>query len=262
MTGRGYGELDVAMPPLPHSPATSSSSPSRQSTIAASLGYAALAATDSILAGKDTKAAKRLRMLVKPTLMPLLGKAFTGSTSGDTSLLRRGTVTAQAFSWGGDVALLGPGQKSFLGGVGSFAGAHLAYIAGLLSVRGETSQYNRTGLKAAATLWVTTAPVMAWAAGRKDPALRGPVAAYATLLAAMFASSWTLDPGLRRSGRHLLQAGTTLFLVSDSILGAQEFLLTERDPRLERAVMATYTAGQALIAGGVAVIEADRTAGG
>jgi len=240
---------------MPHSPAATSST---RNTVLSSVGYAALAATDSYLAGKDTKAAKRLRRLVKPTLMPLLGKAFTSTTAGDTSLLRRGTVTAQAFSWGGDVALLGPGQKSFLGGVGSFAGAHLAYIAGLLSVRGDTSEFNRTGLKAAATLWATTAPVMAWAAGRKDPALRGPVAAYATLLAAMFASSWTLDPELRRSGRHLLRMGTTLFLVSDSILGVQEFVLSEPDPRLERAVMATYTAGQALIASGVAVIEADR----
>ena len=71
---------------------------------------------------------------------------------------------------------------------------------------------------------------MSVAAGRKDPALRIPVAAYATDL----------------------QAGTALFLLSDSVLAVQEFLLGEPRPVLESVVMATYTAGQGLIATGAA----------
>ena len=223
----------------------------------AGAGYASLAAADTYLAGRPGKSAKRLRYLVKPALMPLLGAAFGSATGRDTSALKRGTLAAQAFSWGGDVALLGSSERSFLAGVGSFGAGHVGYIAALLSVRGDTVEFDQRGVRAAGALWLTLTPVMAYAAGRKDPALRVPVAGYATLLASMFAASWTLDPRLRRSGRRLLRMGTTLFLVSDSILGVQEFLLKEPDPRLERAVMATYTAGQALIAAGAAVLVVD-----
>jgi uncharacterized membrane protein YhhN len=93
---------------------------------------------------------------------------------------------------------------------------------------------------------------MSVAAGRKDPALRGPVAAYATILSAMFASSRVLDSSLPRGARSTLQAGTALFLVSDTVLATQKFILAEPRPALESLVMATYTAGQGLIAAGVA----------
>ena len=61
-----------------------------------------------------------------------------------------------------------------------------------------------------------------------------------------------LDPALPRQGRTTLQAGTALFLVSDSLLAIQTFLLPRPRPLLESAVMATYTVGQGLIAAGVA----------
>ena len=46
--------------------------------------------------------------------------------------------------------------------------------------------------------------------------------------------------------------GTALFLVSDLTLGVNKFVLNDRQPRLGGVVMATYTAGQGLIAIGVA----------
>jgi uncharacterized membrane protein YhhN len=97
-------------------------------------------------------------------------------------------------------------------------------------------------------MWLTTAPVMTVAARRKDPALAGPVAGYATVLAAMFATGSTIDPSFSATGRRLLQAGTVLFLVSDTLLGAKEFVLRQDVPRVDTAVMATYAAAQALIA--------------
>jgi uncharacterized membrane protein YhhN len=93
---------------------------------------------------------------------------------------------------------------------------------------------------------------MSFAAGRKDPALRIPVAAYATILCGMFATSRMLDPALPQGPRRTLQAGTALFLISDTVLAVQKFLLTEPRPVLESVVMTTYTAGQGLIATGVA----------
>jgi uncharacterized membrane protein YhhN len=229
---------------------------SRARPLLPSAVYAALAVADSVAAGRRGTTARRLRYVLKPALMPSLAIAFLDGTRDlqdrDVTVLRTGTAAAQAFSWGGDVALLGLGERSFLTGVGSFAGAHVAYIAAFLSVRGEGRDHNSTGLKVALGLWLTTAPLMSVAAGRRDPTLRVPVAAYATVLAAMFASSHLLDPALPQRARRTLQAGTALFLLSDSVLAAQEFLLSEPRPVLDSVVMTTYTAGQGLIAAGVA----------
>src|SRR4051794_21990077 len=136
-----------------------------------------------------------MRYLTKPALMPTLSVAMHRAKPGD-ALVRRGVTAAQVFSWGGDVALLGSSEKAFLGGVGSFLGAHLAYIATFTARRDRDRDRARPhrGPKIAAALWLTTAPVMAIAAWRKERELAGPVAAYSTALAAMFATATLLDP--------------------------------------------------------------------
>jgi len=222
-------------------------------TLAATAAYVALAATDTVLAGRTDLAARRSRFLVKPLLMPALAVAFHEGTRGSHDPVVRRTAAAQAFSWGGDVALLGRGEKAFLAGVGSFFAAHVAYVAGFAAARPPAAAgLAPAGLKAAAALWLAAGPAMSWAAGRRSPRLAAPVAAYAGVLATMFGASTALDPALPRRARATVRAGTTLFLVSDTLLGVQDFLLTEPHPGLERAVMATYTAGQGLIAWGVA----------
>ena len=219
--------------------------------------YVGLSVADSLAAGRHSATARRSRYVLKPALMPALTTAFVRATRGrtprpGTAVLVPGATAAQALSWCGDVALLGTGNRAFLSGVGSFFGAHVAYIAAFLSVRGEGTDRDTAGLEVALGLWLTAAPLMSVAAGRKDPALRGPVAAYATILCAMFASSRLLDPAMPRGARLTLQAGTALFLASDTMLAVQKFLLDEPVPVLESAVMATYTAGQGLIAAGAA----------
>jgi uncharacterized membrane protein YhhN len=229
----------------------------RARTLLPSAAYVALAVADTVAASRTgSHAARRLRHVLKPALMPALAAAYIDATRDGTALdgtrrLRTGTAAAQAFSWGGDVALLGTSERSFLAGVGSFFGAHVAYLAAFLSVRGERGDHDRTGLTLALGLWLTLTPLMSTAAGRKDPMLRIPVAAYATILSAMFAGSRMLDPALPRSARRTIQAGTALFLVSDTVLATQEFVLDEPRPALESVVMATYTAAQGLIATGV-----------
>lgn len=220
--------------------------------------YAGLAVADSVAAGSSTAGARRLRYALKPALMPVLATAFLGSTRGrgdrsGTGLLRTGTAAAQALSWGGDVALLGRSKRSFLTGVASFFGAHVAYVTAFSSARApDARDFDAAGLRLALGVWLTATPLVSVAAGRSDPALRAPVAAYATILCAMFASSRMLDPALPQGARRSVQAGTALFLVSDSVLAAQRFLVTEPAPALGSLVMATYTAGQGLIAKGVA----------
>lgn len=216
-------------------------------TLGLTLSYVAVATLDTVLAARTTKGARRLRFVTKPALMPLLNAA-TRDAQGEDVFVRRGLTAAQAMSWAGDVALLGKSEPAFLGGLGSFFAAHLAYIATFAARRGRLEQTGTGGLKAAGLMWLTTAPVMTVAARRKDPALAAPVAGYATVLAAMFATGSTIDPSFSATGRRLLQAGTALFLVSDSLLGAKEFVLGDDAPRVDAAVMATYTSSQLLIA--------------
>ena len=236
---------------MPHRRRPASRRPGRIARIAR-LGYLGLATADAALAGSDRPPARRARYLTKPLLMPLLVAANRTGRPATRPGLRGGTTLAQAFSWGGDLALLGTSNRAFLRGVGSFFVAHAAYIGAFTTVRDPEAGASDTGTRTAALAWLTTAPVMVLAAGRKDESMRAPIAAYATILATMFATSTALDTALPRRARRKVLLGTTLFLLSDSLLGVQEFLLRDHSPRLEAAVMASYTAGQWFIADGVA----------
>jgi uncharacterized membrane protein YhhN len=212
----------------------------------ATLAYAGIALADAALAARG---ARRSRRVTKPLLMPVLHLATRPAAR--RRVLARSTAAAHLLSWGGDVALLADGRTAFLTGVGSFAGAHAAYIAGFLSARDAQADLGEPGPRAAAAAWLVLAPAMAAAAGSRDPELRLPVAGYAAILCAMVATSTTVDRTLPAGARRRIVAGTALFLLSDGLLGAQEFLLERRAPALEAAVMLTYTAGQWCIADGV-----------
>jgi uncharacterized membrane protein YhhN len=224
--------------------------PSRR---AATIAYTALSTVDALLAARPGRLARRGRMVTKPLLMPTLAAATVAAPSTTPTLVRHVRV-AQGFSWLGDVALLGRSRGRFLAGVAAFAGAHAAYICGFTRARDSNITLSDPGPRAAAVLFAATGPVMARAAGQRDPALRLPILGYAGVLAAMFAASTVLDRGLPESARHRVVVGTGLFMLSDTLLGVQKFLRHGESPRLETAVMATYTAGQWLIADGVSRI--------
>ncbi len=92
---------------------------------------------------------------------------------------------------------------------------------------------------------------MTLAARRRVPELAVPVALYATALAALLASAGQLDASRHPEAAREVLAGTALFVTSDTLLGARRFLLEGEHSHLESAVMATYTAAQALIAHGL-----------
>src|SRR5690349_21311334 len=120
-------------------------------------GYVALAAADAALAGSGTTAARRLRYLTKPALMPTLAAASRQARGN------RRLTAAQALSWGGDVALLARSDQAFVGGLGSFLGAHLAYLSALVPQGERVTATPNAGVRAALGLWATTAPAMALA---------------------------------------------------------------------------------------------------
>ena len=217
------------------------------------LAYAALAAVDTSLAGSSGAWARRARHVTKPLLLPVLAAAVATDRRAQGSPLRSTTLAAQAGGWGGDVLLLGEGERSLAAGAASFGAGHAAYVAGFVRNRDpRTPLATRASTRAIAALWAASAPVVAATAARRDRRLGGTLLAYSAVLATMTATGSHLDPALPRDARVLTAAGGALFLASDAILGARTFLLPEASPRWESAVMATYTGAQLLLAEGAA----------
>lgn len=217
------------------------------------LAFAAIAATDTWLAGSGSPWAHRARYATKPLLMPVLAASLATNEKAAGSPLRATTVVAQAAGFGGDVLLLGHSDKAFASGAGSFGLGHLAYIGGFLRHRDRSlaMKDNKVALGVAG-IWAVTAPGVAFAAYRKEKALGATMLGYSATLAAMVAHANHLDASLPRTARLLTAAGAGTFMVSDSILGARTFLIPNPPDRLESVVMATYTAGQFLISEGAA----------
>jgi uncharacterized membrane protein YhhN len=208
------------------------------------VAYAALSIADTVLAG--TKKDSTLRAVTKAALMPTLAAATVASTSQPDKAL----LAAQAFSWGGDVALLKDGEPAFLAGAASFGLAHAAYSTIWRRHQGKGFlKRPTTGLIAASTL--AAAPMMAIAAGKKHPALGVAVGVYSAALSLVAAQACALDEDIDSTTRGLIAAGALSFLASDTILGANMFLFETKSPVAEQAVMATYTAAQGLLAMGV-----------
>jgi uncharacterized membrane protein YhhN len=248
--------------------ATAALAPLAQTPAAAAAAYVAVAAAETYLAGHPSAVRRRLRLLTKPLLMPTLMTAFaratdpgrvpvtgavTSAATGSRRATRTGTLAAQALSWGGDVALLSRTEPAFLAGVASFFGGHVAYTATF--VANGRPLADRTNRDVALTTAVgagSLVPVVTWAAGRSSPRLRGPIAAYAAMITAMVTSSTRLSGDVPAQARRTIVAGTGLFLASDSVLAVRKFLMRHPAPLSDAVVMATYTAGQGLIALGLA----------
>lgn len=210
--------------------------------------YVGVAALDTALSMSSRPMAHRARFLTKPLLMPILS-ASLAATPG-SSPARAAVLAAQAGGWVGDLGLLSEEKKPFVVGTAGFAAGHAAYLAAFVPRRRrEPSLAQDPRARALAALWATTAPVMSWQARREEVA--PVVAAYSASLIAMVIAATRLDPAEKPAARRLIAAGALTFLASDSILGLRKFVLDDPDPRMEGAVMATYTGAQLSISEGV-----------
>jgi len=142
-------------------------------------------------------------------------------------------VLALALSAAGDAFLSHEGEPAFLGGLGSFLLAHIAYAVLFIGAG--------PGLAAASVPGVAAVVVFALVMGtlmvRNAGPLSAPVAVYVLAITVM---------GL--GGLVLL--GAVLFMASDAILGSEKFLMSETSSlrRLTSpAVWVLYYAGQVLI---------------
>jgi uncharacterized membrane protein YhhN len=213
------------------------------------LGYGGVAAVDAWLAGSPAPVSHRARLVTKPLLMPVLAGSLLTDAAAARSPLRTSTVLALGAGWVGDVSLLGDRPAHFKLGAAAFAAGHASYVAGMWSQRAPARLPGPRGI---AGLWTITSPLLALFAAREDRSLGAGVLGYSVTLAGMVAASTQLDPSLPPSSRRLTQAGAALFMASDTLLGVRRFVLRRGSSRTESVVMATYTAGQLLLAEGAA----------
>lgn len=217
------------------------------------LGYLALAGVDAWLSGSTRSAAHRARALTKPLLMPVLAASLATNPRARRSPLRTTTLAAQAFGWGGDVALLREGTRAFTAGAGSFGVGHASYLTGFVKHRNqEQPLLQRRTTKLLAGTAILSAPALVLGAQRHDPRLVPAVAGYSAVLTTMVATAQNLDRSVPTTSRRLTALGALMFLVSDTVLGMRKFVLSDPPARMESVVMATYTAAQFLLSEGAA----------
>ncbi|KAA1415465.1 lysoplasmalogenase [Nocardioides humilatus] len=209
--------------------------------------YVALAAVDTALSMSERPVAHKARFVTKPLLMPTLAASL--ATTPGASSARIPVLAAQAAGWVGDVGLLSEEKKPFVVGTTGFAVGHAAYLAAFVPRRRrEPGLVRDPRARVLAAIWATNAPLMAWQARRAGVA--PVVGGYSAALTSMVVAATRLGPDQKPAARRLIAAGALTFLASDSILGLRKFVLRDPDPRLEGAVMATYTGAQFLISEG------------
>jgi uncharacterized membrane protein YhhN len=145
------------------------------------------------------------------------------------------------FSLAGDVALLWPGNRAFMIGLGAFLLGHVAYVVAFIGV--DVLVWWRL---LAGTLVVGTVSVMLvrtiWPGAE---GLRGPIIGYALVITAMVITAWcTLGGPLPRA--IYAAVGATLFYASDASLSLDRFY--KPIPRGALLTMGVYWLGQLGIA--------------
>jgi uncharacterized membrane protein YhhN len=194
--------------------------------------------------------AAALTVVTKPLLMPLLAGYLLAATGRPLTRRVRLVLVALAFSWVGDVALMGVGDGWFLAGLGGFLLAQLSYIAAFApSVRaGPLGRRPVLALPYVAA-WAALIAVLA-------PSLGGllvPVMLYGAALMTMAATA---------TGVHRWTAvGAALFVASDSLLALTRLsdAVSLGEGAAGALVMSTYTLGQGLIVAGVVAAERVRS---
>lgn len=202
------------------------------------LTAAALAAiTNWIARWRDNRG---LETWVKPlTTMLVISLAI----ANDSEIKYSGiAVLALVLCLEGDIALL-PTIDKFIVGLASFLLGHVVFIVLFARYGMSHRGLGAIALGGAIVLAATAGRVIVRGAARRDPALRLPVVAYLLVICAMTVCGWA-------TGRGWVIAGTTLFVISDTLLGwgrfAREGEMTDRTHSV--AVMVTYHGAIAALA--------------
>ncbi len=161
------------------------------------------------------------------TTVLVIGLALvSGAPTGQVSI----AVIALALCLAGDVFLMAIIDK-FVLGLASFLLGHLVFIALFVRYGLESKEMAGVALILAALLVATIGRVIVQGAEYADRALKRPVLAYLVVITATAVFGWS-------TAMPWVIAGTTLFVISDSILGWHQFVGQKR--WMSPAIMITY----------------------
>lgn len=207
-----------------------------QVTLLAATALAAIA--NWIARWRDNKG---LETWVKPlTTMLVIGLAIANNAEIKYSGI---AVFALVLCLEGDIALL-PAIDKFIVGLASFLLGHVAFIVLFVRYGMPHRGLGAIAIGGALVLAATAGRAIVRGAARQDAALRIPVIAYLLVICTMTVCGWA-------TGRGWVIAGTTLFVISDTLLGWGRFAGEEEMDDVKWhsvAVMVTYHAAIAALA--------------
>ena len=189
------------------------------------------------------------QVLSAPTASRTLIKTLSVAVLALIALImgQGGLTLALAFCAAGDAWLSRDGERAFQLGVVAFAAGHVAYVALFLAQPGA----DLARLIQAPNLFVvlglvTLGGVMALRILPAAGALKGAVALYIPIILSMGLAALALPDGPAKT---LVVLGAAFFLMSDSLLAVETFLLKDASPlrqTLARIVWPSYWGAQAL----------------
>ncbi len=170
----------------------------------------------------------RVERWAKPlATIGVIGLALVSGAPGDRVAV---AVVALVLCLAGDVFLM-PMLDKFVLGLASFLLGHLVFIVLFVKYGLDNPTLGGIALMMAAVLIASVGMVVVKGAAAKDRALKTPVLAYLCVISAMAAVGWA-------TGLPWVIAGSTLFVVSDAVLGYRQFV--QARPWMPVAIMVTY----------------------
>ncbi len=139
-------------------------------------------------------------------------------------------VIALTLCLAGDIALM-PVIDKFVVGLAAFLLGHVVFIVLFVQYGLDSAPLAGVAVILAALLAATVGNVVVQGAAHADASLKIPVLAYLVVISSTAVVGWS-------TAMPWVIAGTTLFVVSDSILGWRQFV--SQKPWMPLAVMVTY----------------------
>lgn len=172
----------------------------------------------------------RIERFAKPlATIGVIGLALVSGAPGEQITV---AVVALVLCLAGDVFLM-PMIDKFVFGLASFLLGHLVFIILFIQYGLDSAPLAGIALVLAGLLIASVGQVIVRGAKLRDPALRTPVLAYLCVISSMAAFGWA-------TRLPWVIAGTTLFVVSDAILGWGQFV--RRRNWMPVSIMVTYHA--------------------
>lgn len=195
-----------------------------------------------------------LEYATKPLLMIALGLWYYRATAASRTPTRKLILIALAFSWAGDVFLMGNTELFFLLGLVSFLITHVLYIIGFRKevglVQGETLL--RKQPLAALPVLLLPAGLLILVFNHIEPAMKIPVVIYSSVITVMVLAALSRYGKVSRESFRMVSAGAVLFMLSDSLIALNKFYFSDGMWKAGFLIMLLYIAGQFMIARGTA----------